>query len=139
MMMKRRLIRSAVALILMIISLIIGALLAFLIVGDTGRDFRPAACGMAILLLLVATALRGFLHWYAADLLLPLGVVEFLTLGGIQFFSGCLSLFDAFNLQWLVSMNLFIGLPWVIGLGLGTLIGRKTSRISDRNTVSDGT
>jgi len=91
--------------------------------GLGGRDFRPQATNMAILLIVVAVAFRRGLRWDALDFVLALTVAEVITLSVIAYFSGLtwLKAFDSFNLSWLAGMNLFIGLPWLVGFALGSL------------------
>jgi hypothetical protein len=88
-----------------------------------GRDFRPQATTMALLMLILTVALRRGLRWAVIDLLLAILVVEIITLSVIASFSGLtwLAAFDSFNLSWLVFMNWFIGLPWLVGLMAGSL------------------
>ncbi len=91
--------------------------------GAGGRDFRPQATTMAVPILGLAVVLRRGLRWRVLDFVLGLVAAELVTLVVIANFSGFAGweLFDRFNLSWLAGMNLFIGLPWLVGLGAGSL------------------
>ena len=97
-----------------------------------GRDFRPQALTMGALIAVLSFALRYKFLWRLGDVVSGLLVVEFITLSMIGFFSGStwLHLLDPFNLRWLAGMNLFIGLPWLVGFGFGSLLLRYSKRQS---------
>jgi hypothetical protein len=106
---------------------ILCAVIAFLVpvwqYGSLSRDFRPQAFTMGVLIVGLSFALRYKYDWRLIDMVLGLLVVELITLSIIGSFSGStwLHLFHPFNLRWLAFMNLFMGLPWLLGFGFGSL------------------
>jgi hypothetical protein len=106
---------------------ILCAVLSFLVPllqhGSLSRDFRPQAFTMGALIVGLSFALRCRFRWRVIDVVLGLLVVEFMALSIIGYFSGStwLHLFHPFNLRWLAFMNLFMGLPWLLGFGFGSL------------------
>jgi hypothetical protein len=127
---KKRLIHVAAASSAMVLCTAAGLAAPPLWHGVSGRDFRPQATMVAILILIVGIALRRGLRWPASDLILGLLLPEIITLSIIAKFSGFtwLEMFDPFNLWWLAYMNEFIGLPWLLGLGIGSLWLRYADR-----------
>src|SRR6476660_9399586 len=116
--MKTRIVHTLVATVAMILCAVAATFLPSLWRGVSGRDFRPWGTTMAILILLVAVALRGGFRWRVGEFLASLVCAEIFTLGVIAHFSGFtwLELFDSFNLSWLGTMSLFIAVPWLVGL-----------------------
>ena len=98
--------------------------------GVSGRDFRPQATTMTMLLLFVSLSLRAAPRWPIVDLVGSLFCAEVITLGVIAYFSVFtgLEMFNAFNLQWLATMSVFIAAPWLVGLLAGSLILRYRDR-----------
>ena len=78
---------------------------------------------MAGLLLVLSVLFRGRLGWRLLNLIIALFLVEIITLIIIGHFSGYTGykILDSFNLEWLAYMNLFTGLPWLLGLGAGSI------------------
>lgn len=108
---------------LMILCAVLAALLPPLWPGVSGRDFRPHAATMSILICVLAIVLRRWRGWSVVDFLGALLGVELFTFCVIAQISGLtgLEMFDHFNLSWLGTMSLFIAPPWVLGLALGSL------------------
>ena len=107
------------------LAMIICAVLAsFLLPG--GRDFRPTAIMMAFMILIVAAILRAGFRRTAVELFACLFCAEFFTLCVIAHFPGCsgFEIFDSFNLSWLMTMSIFIAVPWSVGLLTGNLLLR---------------
>jgi len=123
--MKAYAIQIAVAVACMLICVAAAVLLPPLWEGLSGRDFRAQATLMAVLLFLTSALLRGGLRWPPLGLVLALLVFESAMLLTVGYFSGYAGaqLFSRFNLAWLAYMNLFTGLPWLAGLGLGSIAG----------------
>lgn len=90
---------------------------------EGGRDFRPAGTVLAIILVASAAVLRIRLRWSCASLVGGLALIEGLALLTIGYFSGT-DLFSTRNLRWLASINIYIGLPWIIGVAIGSGILR---------------
>lgn len=78
---------------------------------------------MAILTLLLSTFLRGAREWRIVDLLLGIVPIESATFFAISHLSGFdgSEILHPFNLEWFALLNLFVGLPWVIGILVGSL------------------
>lgn len=57
-------------------------------------------------------------------MLASLLVIEMLICGLLFIFTGNLAL-DGFFLNWLAGLNMFLGLPWLIGIGIGLALGPK--------------
>ena len=106
-----------------ILCAIISLLVPVLQHGSVGRDFRPQAFTMGALIVVLSFAIRSRFSWRIIDVSLGLLVVELITLSIIGYFSGStwLHLFHPFNFRWLAFMNLFMGLPWLLGFGFGSL------------------
>ena len=121
--MKSRLIHTGIAALSMILCAAASYLASPLWHGISGRGFYPEATTMAILIFLLAVVFRRAFRWIVLDFILGLLIVEVITLAVIADVSGLTGLetFDSFNLLWLAFMNLFIGLPWLLGYGLGSL------------------
>jgi hypothetical protein len=121
--MKTHIVHIVAATFLMILCAVVGALLPPLWQGISGRDFRPQAATMALLILLLAAVLRAWRRWPVVEFIGALVCAEFFTLGVIGMFSGYtwLEVFDSFNLRWLGMMSVYVGVPWLVGLILGTL------------------
>ncbi len=117
--MRTCLIRATIAALGMFLCAVVGAFAIPL----TGRDYSLHARTAAILILLLAVVLRRTARWRVLDFITGLLAAEAVTLIIIDHFSnfGWLQLLDSYNLNQLVYVNWFIGLPWVIGLGLGSL------------------
>ncbi len=125
-----RLLRPVLAVVAMAACAAVGVFLPPLWHGAGGRDFRPQATMMAVLIFVLAVVLRRALRWRVPDFILGLVAAELVALGIIAYFSGFTGweLFDRFNLSWLAGMNLFLGLPWLAGLGAGSLWLRLAKR-----------
>ncbi len=98
--------------------------------GEGIGPFRllPGLAAMAIFILLFSTYLRAWSRWPVADLLLGIVPVELMLFFFIGYASGLIGTeyFHWFNLKWFASVNLFLGLPWLVGLLLGSvLLSRK--------------
>jgi hypothetical protein len=140
--MKHCLTQIGLAVIGILTCSVIAAVLPPLWQGISGRDFRPQATVMAVLILIVSSTFRGFLRWRILNLIGALCIVEILTLTIISYFSGYtgMRILNAFNLEWLAYMNIFIGLPWVLGLGAGSIrliIRRKRDKTSEPVRVNE--
>lgn len=130
--MKGHIIHIAAATLLMILCAVASAFIPPLWQGVSGRDFNPQSATMAILILVLASILRAWRRWPLIEFIGALICAEFFTLCVIAHFSGFtgLELFDSFNLSWLGSMSVFIAVPWITGL----LIGSVLLRIRQKDT-----
>jgi len=131
--MKLRILQIGIAVIGILMCALVAAFLPPLWQGVSGRDFRPQATTMAFFLLVLSILFRGFLRWRLLNLMIALFIVEIITLTIIAYFSGYtgIGILDSFNLEWLAFMNIFIGLPWLLGLGTGSvwhIIRRKRDK-----------
>ena len=106
----------------------IASLLPGLWPGAGGRDFLPQAFNTAVLILAVSVIIRCKVKWPILHMILCLIPVQFITLISISFFSGysILQIFGSFDLfydllQWMLLVDLFIGIPWIAGAFIGTL------------------
>ncbi|MEN8188443.1 MAG: hypothetical protein ABFS19_01255 [Thermodesulfobacteriota bacterium] len=89
----------------------------------SGRDLRPLATTVANLLFGVSILLRGFLGWRLLNLVAALAIVEIILLVIIGTFTGNTGpeFLNHFNLYWLFFINLFTGLPWILGITAGSV------------------
>lgn len=119
----RNLVQIIMALCAMVLCVVAASLLPAPWQGISGRDFRPQATTMAVLLALLALFLRGKLRWRPANLVGALLIMEIAILLLISYFSGYggRQLVNGFNLSWLLFLNIFVGLPWLAGLATGQL------------------
>lgn len=117
--MKTCVIRATMAALGMFLCAVVGVFAIPL----TGRDYSLHAKTAALLILLLAVALRRATQWRLMDFIAGLLAAEAATLLIIGCFTGYrwLQLFHSCNLNQLVYTNCFIGLPWLLGLGLGSL------------------
>jgi hypothetical protein len=96
--------------------------------GLGGRDFQPQATTMAVLLVLFAGILRGVFRWPVVDFGIILLVTEITTLLIINHVFGAAwyGIFNLGNLWWFGFINLFTGLPWIVGFCIGSIWCRKS-------------
>jgi len=92
--------------------------------GINSRDFRPNATNAGILIFIFAIILRLGYRWPAKVLVLSIIPVLVLTLLCIASFSGYTGtdLFHSFNVEWFVYLNRFIGLPWLAGIAVASIV-----------------
>jgi hypothetical protein len=130
--MKTHIIHTVVGTLLMILCAVAAAFLPPLWEGVSGRDFRPQAATMGILILFLAAVLRVWRRWPVIEFLGVVVCAELFTLSVIAHFSGFtwLELFHRFNLSWLGTMSVFIAVPWLVGLLVGSLLLRAKRRDS---------
>lgn len=98
--------------------------------GISSRDFRPNATNAGILIFIFAVLLRLGYRWPVKVLVLSIIPVLVLTLLCIAYFSGYTGsdLFDKFNVEWFVYLNLFMGLPWLAGIAVASIaLNRKNN------------
>lgn len=113
-------------LIAAVISMLLCAGLAFIVpplwAGASGRDLRPRATTLALLVFVLAIVFRRGLQWDFWDFLWAALGADFVTLLIISSFSGFtwLRLFHSFNLYWLLFMSAFTIVPWFLGFALGS-------------------
>ena len=130
--MKTHIIHIIVGTFLTILCAVVAAFLPPFWQGVSGRDFRPQSAMMGILILLLAAVLRVWRRWPVVEFLGAVVCAELFTLCVIAHFSGFtwLELFDSFNLSWLGTMSVFIAVPWLTGLLVGTLLLSVRQRVS---------
>lgn len=87
---------------------------------DNSRDFRFGATISSVLVVILTFLLCVKWKWSLTSLLLSLIPIEIVTLITIMFYSGSHSL-DSFNLSWLMFLNRYMALPWIIGIGIGVI------------------
>lgn len=101
------------------------AVVLHVLVGSWGRDPRPAAVAMALLLAAAAFYLAGWRHYPIVSLLAALVLADLLLIAAIGWFAyGGVPRLDRFFSSWFVTGTLTIALPWVIG----SMAGRARSR-----------
>lgn len=132
--MKTHIIHIIVATLLMVLCAVVAAFFPPLWQGVSGRDFRPQAAMMGILMLMLAATLRAWRRWPVVEFLGAVVCAELLTLCVIAHFSGFtwLEIFNSFNLSWLATMSVFIAAPWLAGLLVGSLLLRLRQRADDQ-------
>lgn len=113
----------------MVICFVIANLLPGLWTGMGGRDFRPQAFNAAFLILAASIAMRYKFKWPISHMIICLIPTQLIVLISVSYFSGyslfqLLGSFDLFYdfLQWLLFVDLYIGVPWIIGVFIGSLI-----------------
>ena len=135
--MKTHIIRILTATLELILGAVAAGFLPPLWHGVSGRDFRPQSTTMALLIFLLVAVLRRWRRWPIADFVGALICAELFTLCVIGHFSGFtwLEIFDSFNLWWLGTMSVFVGLPWLLGLLVGSLLLRVRQSESHDNAA----
>ena len=129
--MKTLLGRTVVATVCLLLCVAVGLfLLPAVWQGVSARDFRPSAANADALIFILALAFRVWLQWSIRDLLVGLLPFEVILLLCIAYFSGYtgLDIFDRFNLSWFFGLNLFVGLPWLAGIAIGSVVSIVTRR-----------
>lgn len=97
-----------------------------LLVGVWGKDPRPAATVMAILLVASAAWLAGKRRYRLAELVYALVACEVLFIAGIGWFAyGGLPRLDRFFFSWFLGGSAIIAVPWVLGAVAGLRFGRR--------------
>jgi len=125
--------RPVLAVASMMLSAVTGGFISTLL-GYGIRDMLPFII-MAILILAASSAFRWLSKWAIKDFVASLFIANLIVLFIISHFSESIGIdiLDRYNLELLVFMNLFIGLPWAVGFGIGSLIlwekGRKQSQV----------
>ena len=117
----------------MILCVVIGLFLPTFWQGMGGRDFRPNATNAAILIFILSVILRFRFQWTVILLVLSLLPIQLITLICIGYLSGYTG-FHSFNLGWLLHLNFFIGLPWLLGIAVAS-IAQKLKRSADREAT----
>lgn len=104
------------------------AALAHVLVG-MGRDIRPASGLLAILLVVTVIWRIGWQRDRIIESLMALVVVELLFVAAIGWIAyGGVPRLDSFFFSWFVPGNLFVALPWLLGIGMGTWFSRRRSQ-----------
>lgn len=99
---------------------VIGFFLAnSLLPSESGRDFRAAATIAGVFIGLFAILMRAKYRWTVKTLIFSLTPIELILMFAIMSGSGSYVI-DAFNLRWFAGLNLYIMLPWFIGMGIGS-------------------
>jgi hypothetical protein len=122
-----RIIHIVAATLLMILCAVAAVLMPPLWRGVSSSGFPPT---MALLLLVLASVLRAWRRWPLLDLISALVCAEFFTLSVIAQFTGFtwLALFDTFNLSNLRDISMFIAVPWLAGLVIGSMLLKARQR-----------
>lgn len=111
----RRLLRAALG-AAGILGCAVGALLLAPLWEANARFPLRSAIAAAVCMFLLAVGLRSWRRWGLEELFLSLVPVEAVICVCIA----CIAGLDQYTLVWLIPPNLFIGLPWAAGLGVGT-------------------
>lgn len=121
------LLKIVIANVAIVICTVVGALSPGLWPGLSGRDFRPQATNAGTLILVVSCVLRYRFKWTNLQMLICMVPTQFIILLCIAHFSGFAGteLLDAFNLGWLWYLDLFICVPWMIGMFIGSIVLRE--------------
>ncbi len=85
----------------------------------SGRDFKLGAMIAGVLITLFSILLRAKYKWSLNFLLVSLIPIELLTILMIMSGSGGFSM-NYFNLKWLLGLNFYLALPWVVGIIIGS-------------------
>ncbi len=111
----------------MFMCVVAGSFLPGLWSGVSGRDFRPQAVNVGILILVVSFLLRYRSKWPILQMLLCLVPTQLIILLCISYFSGFTGweLFNAFNFDWLLFIDLFIAAPWIVGIFIASVFLMK--------------
>jgi hypothetical protein len=115
----------------MFICVVAGSFLPGLWSGVSGRDIRPQAVNVGILILVVSFLLRFRFKWPILQMFFCLVPTQLIILFCISCFSGYSGweLFHEFNIEWLFFIDIFIAAPWIIGIFIGSIILMKKTTI----------
>ncbi|MFH0824166.1 MAG: hypothetical protein V2B18_15550 [Pseudomonadota bacterium] len=111
------------ALVAMIPAAAVTLLIGWLVPIGGRREGAVVLVFTAVLIILAAAAFRAFRGWKSQDFvaaLLSMEVITLLIIADISGYTGAAS-FHHFNMEWLIGLNLFFGLPWILGMGLGEI------------------
>jgi formylglycine-generating enzyme required for sulfatase activity len=127
--MEFHLVRAALATFAMFLCSLVGFVTPLLWQGESDSRSLSQAITIALLILLLALGLRRGTRWQVADFILSLLAAEAFALFGIHF-TGLGDWFMRYSspegsllrcLEELSRASMFIGLPWLLGWGLGSL------------------
>jgi hypothetical protein len=127
--MEFRLVRAAIATFAVFLCALVGLFSPLLWQGEKDSRSLWQAMTMALLILLLAVGLRRGTRWQVADFILSLLAAEAFALFAIHF-TGYGDYFigyswpQAFHLRCLEELyhvSVFVGLPWLLGWGMGSL------------------
>ena len=124
------LLRLIISNMAMFICVLIGSFIPGMWTGVSGRDFRPQAINASILILVTSCFLRYKYKWPILEMFLFLIPTQFIILLFISYFSGYVwsEIFNEFNIQWLLYIDLFVCIPWITGIIIGSIILNKKSK-----------
>lgn len=122
-------IRLVLANVAMVICIGSASLFPGLWTGISGRDFRPQAFNVSILVLATSIIMRYKLNWPILHMMLCLIPTQFFVLICMSYLTGytvfqllcSLDLFQDF-LRWLLIVDLFIATPWIMGVLIGSFV-----------------
>ncbi len=121
----RSMLRVATALA-SIIACLLAAVAFGALIGSSGRDLRPAAIFMAILLVAAAFHLSRWRAHRVRELIVALFIAELFFAAAIGWFAnGGLPQFDGFFFSWFIAGNRFLAVPWLVGVALGAYARRR--------------
>lgn len=119
--------RHTICTFLAAIWILLAAALALFVIpapwqGLGGRDLRPQGTSLFALLLISGAALRYTFRWHWLSLLSGLALVEVFALLVIGYFSGSdgANLLSPFNLRSLLFVNIYVAIPWLTGVAVGS-------------------
>jgi len=143
--MKTHLIRAAIAALGMFLCAVVGCFALLLLQGVSGRSSLPFIT-TAVLILILAVVLRRGFRWQVADFILGLVAAQVIMVPVIVFLADLFSGFTwsqlpmfmlkaaLITLMWLAFANVVVGLPWLLGWGLGSLWLRFSGRNANTTT-----
>ncbi len=96
------------------------------------HDVLPRGANLAVLVFAVAILLRGGFRWSVLELLVNLLWSPFLAVVVVFVYLGesWSHAVGSFSPAWLLTMSIFVGAPWLLGVLAGSLILRCRNRLS---------
>lgn len=115
----------------LLVALLVAGALQDLLGRHWGRDLRPVGAFMAIALVAAAFYLSRWRAHRVRELIVALFIAELLYVAAVVWFAGggllAILRFGHFFFSWFIGGNLFLALPWLIGMALGAYLRRRKS------------
>jgi len=117
----RIVLRFGVANLVFFLCVVVASVLPGFWTGASGRDFLPQAFNASLLIFAASIFIRYKFRWSISHMILSIIPTQIIILLCTSYFSGYtgLRIFNLFNLEWLMFVDLFVCIPWIAGIFVG--------------------